>query len=76
MKEEDYTAEESHVKFVRPPWTPPKRTPEEIAERIAWLDQWFEDMKELDKTEPLPDNFIEICKGKAWPPVYSKANTP
>jgi hypothetical protein len=50
-----------------------RRTPEEIAERHAWMDRFLEESKRLDEIEPLPDNFEDICKG-AWPPVYSKAH--
>jgi hypothetical protein len=41
-----------------------KRTPEEIAERVARLDDWFEEMRKLEAEDPLPDDFIEYCKGR------------
>jgi hypothetical protein len=43
---------------------PRKRTPEEIAERIARNNAWFEEMRKLEAEDPLPDDFIEYCKGR------------
>jgi hypothetical protein len=75
MNGETYTVAEPQVRFDGPPWTKPNRTPEEIAEELAWIDRFVEEGKRLDEIEPLPDNFEDICKG-AWPPVYSKARAP
>jgi hypothetical protein len=41
-----------------------KRTPEEIAERRAWLDDFSQRMRQAEKEDPLPDDFIEYCKGR------------
>jgi hypothetical protein len=41
-----------------------KETPEEIAAWIAWNNDWFERMRQAEKEDPLPDDFIEYCKGR------------
>jgi len=55
-----------------PPWKRPNWTPEEIAERCAWIDHYVKRMEELDEIEPLPENFEDLCKGRAIAPVYAK----
>jgi hypothetical protein len=41
-----------------------KQTPEEIAVDIAWLEDWFEQVRQDEAENPLPDDFIEYCKGR------------
>jgi hypothetical protein len=41
-----------------------KLTPEEIAADIAWLHDWFEQVRKHEEEDPLPDDFIEYCKGR------------
>jgi hypothetical protein len=41
-----------------------KETPEEIAAWIAWNNDFFERMRKLEAEDPLPDDFIEYCKGR------------
>jgi len=51
-----------------------KQAPGKAAGRLAWLEwnrQFSEEARRLNKVEPLPDNFEDICRGKARPPVYS-----
>jgi hypothetical protein len=59
MKEESFT-----LKF----WDgkAKKRTPEEIAERVAWFNRLSDEIAELQKTDPLPEDFIDYCKGRKW----------
>jgi hypothetical protein len=40
------------------------QTPEDIAEDIAWNNAFFEEMQKLEAEDPLPDDFIEYCKGR------------
>jgi hypothetical protein len=40
-----------------------RETPEEIAAWIAWNNDFFERMRQAEKEDPLPDDFIEYCKG-------------
>jgi hypothetical protein len=40
------------------------RTPEEIAADIARLDDWFAQVRKHEAEDPLPDDFIEYCKGR------------
>jgi hypothetical protein len=49
------------------------RTPEAIAEELAWIDQFAEECRRLNEIEPLPDNFEAICEGREIVPMYSKA---
>ncbi|GHV78899.1 hypothetical protein AGMMS49944_06900 [Spirochaetia bacterium] len=35
-------------------------------------DENWAEIVELEKTDPLPDNFIDIAKGRAFTPIYSK----
>jgi len=52
------------------------RTPEQKAADFAAyrkrMDAFYEAMDRLNETEPLPDNFEDLCKGRAWIPIYSK----
>jgi hypothetical protein len=41
-----------------------EQTPAEIAAGIAWHDDWFEQVRKHEAEEPLPDDFIEYCKGR------------
>jgi hypothetical protein len=41
-----------------------KQTPEEIAAWIKRHKEWSERQAEVNKIEPLPDDFIEYCKGR------------
>jgi hypothetical protein len=41
-----------------------ERTPEEIAERLAWLEDFHQRMRQHEAEDPLPDDFIEYCKGR------------
>jgi hypothetical protein len=41
-----------------------KQTPEEIAADIAWNNAFFEEMRKHEAEDPLPDDFIEYCKGR------------
>jgi hypothetical protein len=41
-----------------------ERTPQEIAKRVAWLHDWFERVRKHEAEDPLPDDFIEYCKGR------------
>jgi hypothetical protein len=45
-------------------WRERKQTPEEIAADIAWNNDFFERMRKLEAEDPLPDDFIEYCKGR------------
>jgi hypothetical protein len=48
-----------------------KRTPQEIEAFLAWNRRFDKESRRLNAIEPIPDNFEDICKGKAWPPEYS-----
>jgi hypothetical protein len=41
-----------------------KETPEEIAAWIARNDARAERLRKLEEEDPLPDDFIEYCKGR------------
>jgi hypothetical protein len=41
-----------------------KKTPEEIKADLAWLDNFFSEVEESNKIEPLGDDFMDACKGK------------
>jgi hypothetical protein len=43
-----------------------KQTPEEIAKRVAALRKVAAQIAEDEKTDPLPDDFIDYCKGRKW----------
>jgi len=45
-------------------WRERKRTPEEIAERVARINALFEEIRKHEAEDPLPDDFIEYCKGR------------
>jgi hypothetical protein len=45
-------------------WRERKQTPEEIAADIAWNNEFFEEMRKHEAEDPLPDDFIEYCKGR------------
>jgi hypothetical protein len=40
---------------------------EEIAERVAFLDRFFDEIHEINKTDPLPEDFLEYAKGRKFP---------
>jgi hypothetical protein len=56
------------------PNLPPHKGPisPEAARRIERLERLSAELRELNKTEPLPDNFLDICKGRATNAVYAK----
>lgn len=56
------------------PAVPRKFTPEEKAERRAWLNRFVEEALILNEIEPLPDNFEDLCRGRAVEPIYANAN--
>jgi hypothetical protein len=35
-------------------------TKEEIAERVAFIDDWFERAAQIEKESPLPDDIMDI----------------
>jgi hypothetical protein len=41
-----------------------ERTPEEIAERVVRHNALFEEIRKHEAEDPLPDDFIEYCKGR------------
>jgi hypothetical protein len=41
-----------------------KKTPEELAAWIARNNDRAERLRKLDAEDPLPDDFIEYCKGR------------
>jgi hypothetical protein len=43
-----------------------KRTPEEIAERVAALRKIAARIDKHNKESPVPDDFIDYCKGRKW----------
>jgi hypothetical protein len=44
----------------------------ETARRLEAFDRLTERIRETNKVEPLPDNFLDLCKGRASVAVYSK----
>jgi hypothetical protein len=55
MTEEEFEAYMSH-----------EFTPDEIAERVAWFKQWDEELRQANEESPLPDDFIDYCKGRKF----------
>jgi hypothetical protein len=49
-----------------------KPVSEEAALKLAELRRFHEIFRKLNETEPLPDNFIDIAKGRTNISVYSK----
>jgi hypothetical protein len=43
-----------------------ERTSEEIVERVAWLHDFSQRMRQAEKEDPLPDDFIDYCKGRKF----------
>jgi hypothetical protein len=41
-------------------------TQEEIAERVAWRKRWNEELAKANEESPLPDDFIDYCKGRKF----------
>jgi hypothetical protein len=41
-----------------------EETPEEIAAWITRNNALFEEIRKLEAEDPLPDDFIEYCKGR------------
>jgi hypothetical protein len=39
-------------------------TQEEIDERVAWYRKWCEELDKANAESPLPDDFIDYCKGR------------
>jgi len=58
MNEVNYAAADSPARV--------RRTPEKTARRLAWIEwnrQFSEEARRLNETEPLPDNFEDLCQG-------------
>jgi hypothetical protein len=39
---------------------------EETDERVAWFKQWNEELHQANLESPLPDDFIDYCKGRKF----------